>query len=61
MNKELMRMLDDAGFIFTPDVMNKLPQFEQLIQLEREACANKLLNDGWGYAAKTIRARKLNE
>jgi hypothetical protein len=40
MNPELMRMLEEAGFIFTPDVMNKLPAFEKLVQLEREACAN---------------------
>ena len=24
---------------------------------EREKCADELFNDGWGYAAKTIRAR----
>ena len=39
MNPELMQMLEEAGFIFTPDVMNKLPAFEKLVQLEREACA----------------------
>jgi hypothetical protein len=39
MNPKLMQMLEEAGFIFTPDVMNKLPAFEKLVQLEREACA----------------------
>jgi hypothetical protein len=32
-------MLEQAGFKFTPDVMHKLPLFEKLVGLEREACA----------------------
>ena len=29
----------------------------KLVASEREKCADELFNDGWGYAAKTIRAR----
>jgi hypothetical protein len=32
-------MLNEAGFEFTPDIMNKLPAFENLVWLEREECA----------------------
>lgn len=39
MNHKLLRMIEEAGFQFTPDVMAKLPEFEKLIELEREACA----------------------
>jgi hypothetical protein len=39
MNHKLLQMLNEAGFEFTPDVMNKLPLFEKLVELEREACA----------------------
>jgi hypothetical protein len=39
MNHKLIRMLGEAGFEFTPDIMAKLPEFEKLIRLEREACA----------------------
>ncbi len=39
MNHKLIHMLGEAGFEFTPDVMHKLPEFEKLIRLEREACA----------------------
>jgi hypothetical protein len=35
-----------------------LKQFAELVAAaEREKCADELFNDGWGYAAKTIRAR----
>lgn len=44
MNHKLLRMLNEAGFEFTPDIMNKLPAFENLIWLEREECANLLLS-----------------
>jgi hypothetical protein len=40
MNHKLLRMLNEAGFEFTPDIMAKLPAFENLVWLEREACAN---------------------
>jgi hypothetical protein len=40
MNHKLLRMLNEAGFEFTPDIMNKLPEFEKLIRLEREECAS---------------------
>ena len=39
MNHKLLRMIEEAGFDFTPDIMNKLPEFEKLIRLEREECA----------------------
>ena len=39
MNHKLLRMIEEAGFQFTPDVMAKLPEFEKLVCLEREACA----------------------
>lgn len=39
MNHKLLRMIEEAGFEFTPDVMAKLPAFENLVWLEREACA----------------------
>jgi len=39
MNHKLLRMLNEAGFEFTPDIMAKLPAFENLIWLEREECA----------------------
>jgi hypothetical protein len=40
MNHKLLQMLNEAGFDFTPDIMAKLPAFENLVWLEREACAN---------------------
>jgi hypothetical protein len=36
---KLLRMIEEAGFDFTPDIMNKLPAFENLVWLEREECA----------------------
>ena len=39
MNHKLLEMLNEAGFDFTPDIMAKLPAFENLVWLEREACA----------------------
>jgi hypothetical protein len=39
MNHKLLKMLNEAGFDFTPDIMNKLPAFENLVWLEREECA----------------------
>lgn len=39
MNHKLLQMLNEAGFDFTPDIMAKLPAFENLVWLEREACA----------------------
>ena len=39
MNHKLLRMIEEAGFQFTPDVMAKLPEFEKLVELENEACA----------------------
>ena len=39
MNHKLLQMLNEAGFDFTPDIMNKLPAFENLVWLEREECA----------------------
>lgn len=39
MNHKLLKMLNEAGFDFTPDVMHKLPLFEKLVGLEREECA----------------------
>lgn len=61
MNHKLLRMLNEAGFEFTPDIMNKLPAFENLVWLEREECAKALEKfsnapDIQAYAA-AIRAR----
>ena len=39
MNHKLLKMLNEAGFDFTPDIMNKLPAFENLVWMEREECA----------------------
>jgi len=41
---KLLRMIEEAGFDFTPDIMNKLQKFQNLIWLEREACA-KLVDE----------------
>lgn len=66
MNHKLLRMIEKAGFEFTPDVMAKLPEFEKLVGLEREACAalcDKIADDdgfegGYAaYCADMIRAR----
>jgi hypothetical protein len=39
MNHKLLKMIEEAGFDFTPDIMNKLQKFQNLIWVEREACA----------------------
>jgi len=39
MNHKLIRMMEEAGFPFTPDTMYRMPEFENLVRLEREACA----------------------
>jgi len=64
MNHKLLRMLNEAGFEFTPDTMAKLPEFEKLVWLEREECAKvceKIAEEsssGWaGQCAEEIRAR----
>lgn len=36
MNHKLLRMIEEAGFQFTPDVMAKLPEFEKLVKLTYE-------------------------
>lgn len=61
MNHKLLEMLNEAGFDFTPDIMAKLTAFENLVWLEREACAKVLEKistapDMQAYAA-AIRAR----
>lgn len=58
MNHKLLQMLNEAGFDFTPDIMAKLPEFEKLIWLEREACAEIAFNaKTYIEAANAIRAR----
>ena len=68
MNHKLLRMIEEAGFEFTPDVMHKLPLFEKLVELEREACAKVCENGTFLHefspeavysraCAKAIRAR----
>lgn len=58
MNHKLLRMIEEAGFQFTPDVMAKLPEFEKLVCLEREACAVIAFNSKtYIEAAEAIRAR----
>lgn len=39
MNHKLLKMLEEAGFDFTPDIINKLQKFHNLILIEREECA----------------------
>jgi len=65
MNHKLMQMLNEAGFEFTPDIMAKLPAFENLVWLEREACAkvcDELVLDQYSAkgCAEAIRARGQN-
>jgi hypothetical protein len=68
MNHKLMQMLNEAGFEFTPDIMAKLPAFENLVWLEREACAKAmddlaekdLYSNYFKVAANTIRTRGQN-
>ena len=64
---KLLRMIEEAGFDFTPDIMNKLQKFQNLIWIEREECAQvaesyepkcDICPSG---VANAIRARKLNE
>jgi hypothetical protein len=67
MNHKLIRMLGEAGFEFTPDIMAKLPEFERLIRLEREECASlcsglavwhsEIVTAAYETAADAIRAR----
>jgi hypothetical protein len=58
MNHKLLRMIEKAGFEFTPDVMAKLLEFEKLVCLEREACAVIAFNaKTYIEAANAIRAR----
>lgn len=65
MNHKLLQMLNEAGFDFTPDIMAKLPAFENLVWLEREACA-KVCEEAYLsqrtalFAAGLIRARDKN-
>jgi hypothetical protein len=59
-NEDIIRMAREAGLwpSVTDILLDELERFANLVvEVEREACVNKLLNDGWGYAAKTIRAR----
>lgn len=65
---KLLRMIEEAGFDFTPDIMNKLQKFQNLIWIEREECAKvceKIAEEsssGWaGQCAEEIRARGVNE
>jgi len=39
---KLLRMIEEAGFDFTPDIMNKLQKFQNLIWVEREECAKAM-------------------
>lgn len=66
MNHKLLQMLNEAGFDFTPDIMAKLPAFENLVWLEREACAkvcDELVFDQYSAkgCASAIRARGQND
>lgn len=54
---KVLRMLEKAGFDFTPDIMNKLPAFENLVWLEREECAKRLDAIGCDHCATNIRLR----
>ena len=59
--EDIIRMAREAGFADMQGTVHAAYQLEQFANLiaatEREKCADELFNDGWGYAAKTIRAR----
>jgi hypothetical protein len=55
---DITRMAKEAGFCGFDGANKCLREFANLVAAaEREKCADELFNDGWGYAAKTIRAR----
>ena len=55
---DITRMAQEAGFVGFDGDTKCLREFANLVAAaEREKCADELFNDGWGYAAKTIRAR----
>ncbi len=55
---DITRMAKEAGFCGFDSANKCLREFAALVAAaEREKCADELFNDGWGYAAKTIRAR----
>ena len=67
--EDIIRMAEKAG-AYTPERypeefrmdIDDLERFAELVAAaEREKCADELFADGWGYAAKTIRARSQNE
>jgi hypothetical protein len=67
--KEIVRMAREAGWRvdFEGEILEGdgwhiqtdiVERFAELVAAaEREKCADELFADGWGYAAKTIRAR----
>ena len=54
---KILRMIEEAGFDFTPDIMNKLQKFHNLILIEREECAKRLDAIGCDHCATNIRLR----
>jgi hypothetical protein len=62
---DIIRMARKAGFDHIAEADYWHPLFERFATLvaaaEREKCADELFNDGWGYAAKTIRAWGQND
>jgi hypothetical protein len=57
--KDIIRMAEEAELWLHSDrKYEAVKKFAELVAAaEREKCADELFADGWGYAAKTIRAR----
>ncbi len=57
---DMIKLAREAGWEYANNYsgFDPLWKFGELVAAaEREKCADELFNDGWGYAAKTIRAR----
>jgi hypothetical protein len=54
---KLLRMIEEAGFDFTPDIINKLQKFQNLIWVEREACAKTCEEYARKYAKDDVASK----
>jgi hypothetical protein len=57
--KDIVRLAEESQLWAHKDrEYAAIERFANLVAAaEREKCADELFNDGWGYAAKTIRAK----
>ena len=57
--EDIIRLAEEAElWVHSDRKYEVVEKFANLVAAaEREKCADELFNDGWGYAAKTIRAR----